>query len=85
MVYSWFINHFLFMQPWIHFKSKSQVDGQWSLPAGFIWMDITRLPEKQSYPLKHILMSVYVGSAFDVYYYYYFQFGWYRTSEYISM
>jgi len=53
--------------------------------GGLIWMDITRLPEKHSFPFKHILMSVYVGSAFEVYYYYYFQFGWYRTSEHISM
>lgn len=29
-------------------------------------MDITRLPEKHSFPLKHILMSVYAGSVFDV-------------------
>lgn len=29
-------------------------------------MDMTRLPEKHSFPLKHILMSVYAGSVFDV-------------------
>jgi hypothetical protein len=42
--FSWFINQVLFMLPCIQVRWKSQVDdGQWSLPTGFIWMDITRL------------------------------------------